>query len=1189
MMKRMLIGMGLAALLFAGTTAYGQGDIFQVKTPNVMIILDTSSSMKMKPDGTAQAAGNALGEDGKTIYAFEGNGNHPGSKLYQAKQAMKTVIQEVVKDQVNLGFATYAQGKTEYRRGYYQRDRRNYTTPTPDQWKWTKLYWRYNTYRHGPWTATSFSPNSFTDAWSVVRNGVTVGFTFQINHTFDNSPGNNARAVPPPHPPGTYAGPLTMTVTSIVYNAEYNWYTYTYQDPLHDHYEETTRTLTFANSNPIDCNAQFSKIWGTYKTYASTDAEQISNPAKWNCQGPTLVPGVAGGFGAWFKEYQWQQFGGTSCPATNGADNLPANGTQTTKWSITNPATCYNYSDYYYPADGSVNKPHAWSYYKISGATWKVANQTPAYYPSKDGSGNFNNAPGVFDNHTFFVNFPDDKDPLFTDTVRSNNTTQILGYLDLTPVKSPETSRYWTTLPVHAIQGKHGLTSNTVDSKFTPLADSLAWANIYFGDYINNYGGGDPSSKQKFGVEGEQIPCRGNYVILLTDGLESARCVSKNGDNTCIVSDYTQAPLEAQNLAADPLGVKTYVIGFGTDLKGNETLNNIAVKGKTSKAYFAANLGELKSALSTIFGAITNQFYGRSNPVVSRARDRLYRGNFEFYNGDFMGHLMAWDADKETGQLAPTMAWDGGKKVSLEGRGTVYTWTDSGLNPTRKLFNDSEATLYPFVNPSGEDVNGDSAVDNNDAKAIINFTLHPEYDGGKYKGKRPINVPRAKIGESGDPIAAWNLGDIYHSSPVAVAEPAFYFTDNGYKDFYNNNSGREPMVYVGANDGMLHGFRNSDGTETFAFIPKSLLGKLNKLSKPITISQEEHFFVDSSPRAYDVYFGSEGKWKTVLVSGLRQGGPYFFCLDVTSPGDPKILWEWTHSSLGNTWGRPEIGRVKVGGVTKFVAFLPGGYSTVDGKGNSLHIVDIETGAAIKSFTVGAADNKVPSGATAYGNNADGLVESVYFGDIKGTLWKLDVKSTATAEWTLNDFYTPPTANKRPIFYPPAVTSNDLGKVLVFFGTGNELDLFALTTNFFYEIEDQGNNTGKLNWSKTLESGEKVLAAPSVANYVVYFTSWVYKTSSDFCGAGEGRLWGLTMSKSTGLGGEAGLVTLDSSTGKWVKPDSGRLSIGPSIPSAPVVTNGMIYVSTSLNANKVIQIPIPPWSKGKIKSWREVYR
>jgi hypothetical protein len=1156
--------------------AYGQNDLFQVKTPNVMIVFDTSNSMDNQPSGWSQGSGNAVGIDGKT-YNFEGGSNHPNSKLYQAKSALNQIIDSVVKDRVNLGFSTYAQFKTDIRRGYYQRDRRNYTAPTSDQYRWNKLYWRFNNYAHGAWTSYSFAKDSFTDVWGFLRTGVSVGYTFTIVHTFDNSPNNDGMSVPPPHPPGTYVGNLTIKVTSITYNPEMNWYTFAYSSVSHDHYETTYRYLYFPTNNPIDCDTQFSKTWNSgsgpvWNTYKSTDAVQQANPAKWACQGPVLIPGSAGGFGNWYKEYSWLQFSATSCPPTSGVDNFPPNATQTSKWSLV--GSCYDYSTYYYPADGSNDKPHTWSYFKVNGGKWPNNQQTPNYYPSLDGGGNLNMTPGTYDDHFFFINFPDDKAANFHDSDRTTVTNLIKSFLDLTPVQSPETGRYWTKLPLHDTYGKKGLTSNTQASSFTPLADSLADAYRYFYDYIYNYKGGDPSSQEKFG----DTLCRGNYIILLTDGLESCRFSGGN-------PDYNAAPQEAANLLT--INVKTFVIGFGGDIKGNQTLTNIASAGGTGKAYFASNLNELKGALQSIFQAITGQYYGRSNPVIARERSRLYRGNFDIKDGDWMGHLMAWDADKQTGVLAPDFAWDAGEKITINGRGIVYTWTDTGLNPPRKQFQASESSLYSLVNPLNEDINGDTLYNDNDAQTIINFTLDSSYDGAKYKGQRAINVDI-----NGTIYPAWNLGDVYHSTPVPIGEPAFFFTENDYATFYNNNKNREMIIYVGTNDGMLHAIKNSDGTEKFAIIPKNLLGKL----KDLRIAHG--FYVDSSPKAYDVYFKAESKWKTVLISGERGGGPYYFAIDVTNPNDPKILWQWPnldidpeYQNMGETWAKPEIGKVKVGSDTKFVAFLTGGYSTTDDKGNSFYIVDIETGTTLKMWTqsngypVGSKTNKIVSAPTAYDVNQDGFIDYVYFGDIEGTLWKVDVSSTAINDWTLYNFFSP--SHPKPIFYSPSVVKNDEGKALIFFGTGNELGLTTLDSNYFYEIEDQGTS-GNEKWKKDLETGEKVLASPAVANYVVYFTTWVYKAAGEFCGAGEGRLWGLKISSTTQKGGDAGLVTLDPNTGKWTSPQE-YISLGAGIPTAPVVTNGMVYVSTSLNAQRVIQIPIPPWAVAKIKSWREVVR
>jgi hypothetical protein len=1166
-MKRFILTISCFILLIP-FLAYGQGDIYAVKTPNVMVIFDTSNSMEQKPDGWGQGEGWAIGVDGKSYY-FEGRGNHPGSKLYQAKQALSAIVQSVVQDRVNLGFSTYAQSKTpDHMWGLYSYKYRYHYAYVAPVYKWRKLYYGFCS-RQDSWSTTVFTKDSFKDQWGILHTGVKVNDTFTHPANLDNSPNNNGIG-PQPYTPGKFWTNLKYTVTSIVYNGEYNWYTFTYQSDSYEYYWEWNMWLP--DKSGFKCDKDFkdkmSGGCGTVYTYFSGDSGWS---ARWDCVYDLYSAGQNEGFTAWSGlQWYWSDRGAVAgCEATLGTDDpdppIDVSKYQYTK-STLSVGNCFKWSDYYYPADGSSNKPHSWSYFKVDTGKWPKNKQTPNYYFSKDGSGKFNNLPDTFDNHTFFVNFPDDKDAGFKSSDRTAIKNLIMSYLDLTPVLSKWLDgKYHTKLPMHDLYGRKGLTAYTQASGYTPLADSLLWANMYFNDYIFNYNGGDIASQTKIG----DIPCRGNYIILLTDGLETARL--KGG-----FPDYDAAVKEAADLLT--INVKTFVVGFGLDVVGNQTLNNIANAGGTQKAYFAADFNQLKSALQAIFQTIANQFYGRSNPVITKSRDRLFRGSFEIKDGDYYGHMMAWDADKETGVLAPDLAWDSGEVMNMHGRGSIYTWTDSGLNPPRKVFQTSDATLYPLVNPpvlpdypSGIDINLDTIVDNNDAKTVINFTLDSNYNGGTYKGNRPLD---------------WKLGDIYHSTPVVIGAPSFFFTDNNYQTFYNTYQGREMMIYVGANDGFLHAFQNTDGSEKFAVIPKSLLGKLKNLS----VSHD--FYVDSSPKAYDVYFTADSKWKTVIVSGLRGGGPYYFAVDVTNPNDPKILWEWTDPNMGNAWGKPDIGRVKVGTDTKFVAFLTGGHSTTDNQGNSFYIVDIETGTPLKMWTqsngmpVGSSTNKIPSGSTAYDSNLDGFVNYVYFGDTSGTLWKVDVSSTKIDDWTLYEFWKDEGPKQLPIFYAPAVAKNDAGDILVFFGTGDELNLSDCNKFYsFYEITDQGA-TGKQTWTRNLDPGEKVLGSPSVANWVVYFTTWTYCGGGESCGAGEGRLFGLKISKVGAPGASEGLVTLDS-TGHWTAPQS-YISLGAGIPSAPLVTNGMIYIGTSLNANKVIQIPIPGWAIARTKSWREVF-
>jgi hypothetical protein len=185
------------------------------------------------------------------------------------------------------------------------------------------------------------------------------------------------------------------------------------------------------------------------------------------------------------------------------------------------------------------------------------------------------------------------------------------------------------------------------------------------------------------------------------------------------------------------------------------------------------------------------------------------------------------------------------------------------------------------------------------------------------------------------------------------------------------------------------------------------------------------------------------------------------------------------------------------------------------------------------------------------------------------------------------------ATKTPVFYPPAVTKNNQGKIMVYYGQGNELILFEQASdNSFFEVWDKGDS-GQIIWEEKLAKGEKVLAAPAVANNVVYFTSWLYTGKAGDSGAGKGRLYGLTTT-SQGSAGDIGALVLDPLTGGKLGSPEKYFDItkyfpeSKGIPSAPVVTNGMIYISTSLNAGQVITIPIPSWGTGKLKFWREVF-
>jgi len=194
------------------------------------------------------------------------------------------------------------------------------------------------------------------------------------------------------------------------------------------------------------------------------------------------------------------------------------------------------------------------------------------------------------------------------------------------------------------------------------------------------------------------------------------------------------------------------------------------------------------------------------------------------------------------------------------------------------------------------------------------------------------------------------LGDIFHSNAIAIGPPLPYLRfEQGYgpasdvNTFMGTYKYRNRTIYVGANDGMLHGFHAGQfqdpntsvqgdeyytpgtGNELFAYVPGVLLPRVKQLPKLDTGKQ---YMVDGSGAAADVWidYDSDGvkegsEWTTVLLTPLREGGEAVLALDVTDPNAtagnhapyPRYMWEFTHANLGQTWSRPIITRVKLRG------------------------------------------------------------------------------------------------------------------------------------------------------------------------------------------------------------------------------------------------------------------------------------
>ena len=327
------------------------------------------------------------------------------------------------------------------------------------------------------------------------------------------------------------------------------------------------------------------------------------------------------------------------------------------------------------------------------------------------------------------------------------------------------------------------------------------------------------------------------------------------------------------------------------------------------------------------------------------------------------------------------------------------------------------------------------------------------------------------------------LGDIIHSAPSYVAAPGSGYADSmestPYSSFAAANASRPAMIYVGANDGMVHAFSARTGAETLAYVPTSVYKNLSaltaqSLSSAPGDSVAHHYQVDGSPTVSDVYYG--GAWHTLLAGGLGAGGQGIFVLDVTDPTSftqanarSIVRWEFSDADdvdMGYTFSQPILVKTNNG---RWSVIVGNGYNNseddgqVSGSGHAvLYVLDAETGAVRAKIDTGAGSVATPnglSGPIAIDSNGDGIADYVYAGDLNGNMWKFDLTSSSAGAWTVAFSGSPLFSTPgQPITVRPDVTQFTQGGYLVAFGTGRYVDASdgsTTGTQAFYGIRDTG--------------------------------------------------------------------------------------------------------------------------------------
>ena len=318
------------------------------------------------------------------------------------------------------------------------------------------------------------------------------------------------------------------------------------------------------------------------------------------------------------------------------------------------------------------------------------------------------------------------------------------------------------------------------------------------------------------------------------------------------------------------------------------------------------------------------------------------------------------------------------------------------------------------------------------------------------------------------------LGDIVNSGPTYAGYFDFSFNllpvgGSDYPAYLTLKRKKIPLVLVGANDGMVHGFVGNTNAEAspavtasdvlkekFAYIPSILFSKLVNLSKPDygnNLTNPHQYMVDGAIAVSDIYMN--GAWHTIAVGSLGAGGKAIYGLDITDPSSPTVLFEYSDpSQIGYVLGKIYIVPAQDG--NWYAVFGNGAYS---GSPVTSKLVMLQLNSSSK--TVKVVDTGAGSGLTSPSILVDGYgrITDVYSGDLSGNIWRFNLTNSNPNNW--NSYKVFAANSDQPITASPTLGYNTpLQKIMVYVGTGKYFDVndnfFANTKQSFYAVPDNGS-------------------------------------------------------------------------------------------------------------------------------------
>jgi type IV pilus assembly protein PilY1 len=719
----------------------------------------------------------------------------------------------------------------------------------------------------------------------------------------------------------------------------------------------------------------------------------------------------------------------------------------------------------------------------------------------------------------------------------------------------------------------------------TNLDSAMNLAHSYFS------GGNSPINSK--------ASCQKNFLIVISDGHWSDR----------------RATMIAENLYKNK-GIQTFVIGFGSSVgAGSYSHTNYVKIAKAGGTYpdsplYSGNWQHLYETLSSYIRQAISSNLSFTAPVIMpgiSTADHLFQSTFSYKkNHQWKGQLTKYKLQSD-GTLGASV-WDAGKKLDDKSESSRKIWTianNMGISTSTNNFTTANLAglkdlIWENSGKSPTDVEGTD---------LINFVRGIDaYD---------------EDGDSSKTDKRWKLGDIYHSRLAIVGVPsakstdkasksnseAYYRYQNNYDTFKNTHKTRKEIVYVGANDGMLHAFDSISGEELWGFIPPTMLQSLRSMVSTKANSSHSIYGVDGSPVVKDIFYNNQ--WRTVLLNGMGRGGHGYFALDITNADSPVFLFafqndpvnsqiyhwddtgnrtdmgyvsgipaEYDYSKLGEAWSTPTIVAMPVGKTRKWVAVFGAGYNggVNTNYGSAVYVIDLEAkGKVLKRIDLADSTNNIanslPATLTAITpdttSKADYKGALFYFADLEGKFWKLNLTDKNTL-YEVTEFFNAEATqeNDRMTFFQVTPSIGIDGNLWLYYATGNQQKLQRMSSNIknrifgfkdvnFPEFKVVNSSTVKKLNNNTYIGG----ICPTSADFGWYVDLDAHEKITGKLAVHNETIYAsryVPNNKNLCSPGSSALSEHSSACGKM----SRKTNLGEGVATGPVIHKGKIYIGIS---------------------------